>query len=257
MPVDERRRGARPDYLRQAVQDSLRRLGTDYIDLYQLHQPDPDVPIADTLGALDGLVKAGSVREIGCSNFSAAQLREAQAAVRPGAARFVSVQNEFSLLHREPEREVLTTCESLGMAFIPYFPLASGVLTGKVLSGQDDQLKGSRLSSEWAKQRFLTDRNVGLAEQLDRFARERGHTLLELAMSWLASRSPVASVIAGATTPQQIAANAAAAGSPRPTWRRSTGLRPQPRGDARAVHSTTFPSTVALTRMRTPSTRPL
>ncbi|HEX7008393.1 MAG TPA: aldo/keto reductase, partial [Phycisphaeraceae bacterium] len=130
MEVDPQRKGAHPRYVRQAVEDSLRRLGTDYIDLYQLHTPDPEVPIADTLGVLDELVKSGKVREIGCSNFSAQQLEEAQAAVRPGAARFVSVQNEYSLLHREPEQAVLPACERLGLAFIPYFPLANGLLTG-------------------------------------------------------------------------------------------------------------------------------
>ncbi|MGH9784642.1 MAG: aldo/keto reductase, partial [Terriglobia bacterium] len=126
MAVDAKRRGAKPDYVRRAVEDSLRRLGTDRIDLYQLHQPDPTVPIADTLEALDGLVRAGKVREIGCSNFSAAQIREAEAAVHAGAARFVSVQNEYSLLHREPEREMLFECERRKIAFLPYFPLASG-----------------------------------------------------------------------------------------------------------------------------------
>ena len=129
-PMDERRRGARPDYVRRAVEDSLRRLGTDRIDLYQLHQPDTETPIGDTLGALDELVRAGKVREIGCSNFSVEQLRDAERAARPGAARFVSVQNEYSLLHRDPEGGVLAECERQGLAFIPYFPLASGLLTG-------------------------------------------------------------------------------------------------------------------------------
>ena len=136
MAVDEQRRGARPEYVRRALEDSLRRLMTDRIDLYQLHQPDPEVPIGDTLTALDELVQAGKVREIGCSNFSAEQLREAHAAARAGAARFVSVQNEYSLLHREPEREVLAECERLGLAFIPYFPLASGLLSGKYRRGR-------------------------------------------------------------------------------------------------------------------------
>src|SRR4026207_309738 len=115
MAVDDQRKGARPEYVRQACDDSLRRLGTDHIDLYQLHQPDPNVPIADTLGAMDSLVKAGKVREIGCSNFSAEQLDEAARARKPSAARFVSVQNEYSLLHREPERSVLSACERLGL----------------------------------------------------------------------------------------------------------------------------------------------
>ena len=136
MQVDEQRTGAKPAYVRQAVEDSLRRLGTDCIDLYQLHQPDPTTPIADTLGALDELVRAGKVREIGCSNFSASELRTAREAARPGAARFVSVQNEYSLLQRDPERDVLDECKRAGLAFIPYFPLASGLLTGKYRHGQ-------------------------------------------------------------------------------------------------------------------------
>ncbi len=166
MEVDERRRGAKPEYVRQAVEDSLRRLGTDRIDLYQLHQPDPATPIADTLGALDEIVRAGKVREIGCSKFSANQLRMAQAAVRPGAARFVSVQNEYSLLHREPEREVLDECRHGGLAFIPYFPLASGLLTGKYRHGQPPP-QGSRLQSQFGTEPFT---NANLLTRLhDRF----------------------------------------------------------------------------------------
>src|SRR5439155_2160082 len=129
--------GARPEYVRRAFEASLKRLRTDYIDLYQQHRPDPAVPIAETLGALDELVKAGKVREIGCSNFSAPQLREAESeATRLGTARFVSVQNEYSLLHREPEAEVLGECEREGIAFLPFFPLKSGLLTGKYRKGQ-------------------------------------------------------------------------------------------------------------------------
>jgi aryl-alcohol dehydrogenase-like predicted oxidoreductase len=210
MRLDENRRGARPDYVRTAVEDSLRRLRTDYIDLYQLHQPDPNVPIADTLGALDDLVKAGKVKQIGCSNFSADQLDEAHRAATAGGARFVSVQNEFSLLHREPEREVLPACTRLGVAFLPYFPLASGLLTGKYAPGKGAP-EGSRLSLSWTA-RFTTAQNVAIADALQAFAVTRGHTLLELAMSWLASHPPVASVIAGATSPDQVRANAAAVG---------------------------------------------
>jgi aryl-alcohol dehydrogenase-like predicted oxidoreductase len=193
--------------VRRAAEDSLKRLGTDYIDLYQLHQPDPDVPIADTLGALAELVKAGKVKEIGCSNFSARQLDEAARATAPGAARFVSVQNEYSLLHREPETSVLPACDRLAMTFLPYFPLASGVLTGKYERGNPP--KDSRLSLQWT-QRFTTEKNVRIAEALKAFAASRGHTLLELAISWLAARPQVASVIAGATSPEQVRANAAA-----------------------------------------------
>ena len=128
--------GAAPGYVRQAVERSLARLGTDRIDLYQLHRPDPQTPIADTLGTLHDLVREGKVREIGCSNFSAAQLREADAAAPDGGPRFVSVQNHYNLVHREDEREVLPECERLGLAYLPYFPLASGLLTGKYTRGR-------------------------------------------------------------------------------------------------------------------------
>ena len=208
MVVDEQRKGARPEYVKQACDDSLRRLGVEHIDLYQLHQPDPNVPIADTLGAMDGLVKTGKVREIGCSNFSAEQLDEAARVTKPGAARFVSVQNEYSLLHREPERAVLPACDRLGLAFLPFFPLASGLLTGKSEPGKPAPAD-SRLSLSWTS-RFTTEKNVQIAEALKRFAAARRHTLLELAFSWLASRAQIASVIAGATSPEQVRANAAA-----------------------------------------------
>ena len=215
MPVDERRRGAKPDYVRRAVEDSLRRLQTNRIDLYQLHQPDPETPIEDTLGALDDLVRAGKVREIGCSNFSAEQIREAEAVVQKGAARFVSVQNEYSLLRREPERDVLPECERRGIAFLPYFPLASGLLSGKYRRGQAPPA-GSRLVAWERFRKVLTDQNLDTVESLLQFATARGHTLLELAISWLAMRPAVASVIAGATQPGQVKSNAAAAG-----WRLS------------------------------------
>ncbi len=206
LPIDDTRKGAGPAYVRQAVEDSLRRLATDRIDLYQLHQPDPATPIADTLGALGDLVCTGKVREIGCSNFSVAQLNEAEAAVAPGAARFVSVQNEYSLLHREPEREVLAACERLGLAFLPFFPLASGLLTGKYSSGAPAPA-GTRLTHAWAAKRFLTDDRLDRVEALRRFAESRGHSVLELAVSWLLRRPVVASVIAGATSPEQVRAN--------------------------------------------------
>jgi aryl-alcohol dehydrogenase-like predicted oxidoreductase len=207
MAVDAERKGAKPDYVRRALDDSLRRLRTDRIDLYQLHEPDPSTPIADTLGALNDLVKAGKVREIGCSNFSAAQLIEARAAAGKGA-KFVSVQNEFNLMHREPEREVLAECGREGLAFIPFFPLASGLLTGKYRRGQPAPV-GARLSSA---ARAPDDARLRVVERLEAFARSRGHTMLELAMSWLACHEPVASVIAGASTPDQLRANVAAVG---------------------------------------------
>jgi aryl-alcohol dehydrogenase-like predicted oxidoreductase len=212
MKMDEQRKGAKPDYVRRALDDSLRRLGTDSIDLYQLHQPDPDVPVADTLAVLDEAAKAGKVREIGCSNFSAGQLREAEAAAPSGAARFVSVQNEYSLFHREPEREVLAECERQGLAFIPFFPLASGLLTGKYRKGQPLP-KGTRIKPGQGRfAEFLSDESLDRVERLIAFAESRGHTLLELAFAWLLARPVVVSVIAGATSPQQVKSNADAAG---------------------------------------------
>ncbi len=212
MRVDDQRQGAKPVYVRQALEDSLRRLATDHIDLYQLHTPDATTPIADTLAALDGLVRAGKVREIGCSNFTAAQLREARAAVRDGAARFVSVQNEYSLLHRDPEAEVLGECEREGLAFLPFFPLASGLLSGKYRRGAPPP-QDTRLTGEGGlARRFMTDRNREAAQALADFAEARGHSLLELAFSWLLRHRSVASVIAGATAAEQVRANVAAAG---------------------------------------------
>jgi aryl-alcohol dehydrogenase-like predicted oxidoreductase len=206
MKMGEGKAGAKPAYIRQAAEDSLRRLGTDHIDLYQIHQPDTSTPIADTLGALDELVKTGKVREIGCSNFSAEQLREA--ATVPSGARFASVQNNYSLLHREPEAEVLPECKRLGIAFLPYFPLANGLLTGKYRKGQPFP-KASRGHDEFGPKVF-TDENLSLVEQLRSFAESGGHTLLELAMAWLAAKSVIASIIAGAKTPEQVKANASA-----------------------------------------------
>lgn len=211
MELDPQRRGARPGYIRGAIEDSLRRLGTDRIDLYQLHEPDPATPIEDTLGELDRLVKAGKVREIGCSNFDVAQLRAARSAVRPEAARFVSVQNEYSLFQREPENGVLEECERERLAFIPYFPLASGLLSGKYRRGQPAPA-GTRLSQGPRAETLLTADNLDRVEALLAFAEGRGHTLLELAISWLLSRPVVASVISGARKPAQVKANAAAGG---------------------------------------------
>jgi aryl-alcohol dehydrogenase-like predicted oxidoreductase len=212
MAVDAERKGAKPDYLRRALEDSLRRLGTDHVDLYQLHRPDPETPIGETLAALDELVRAGKVREIGCSNFSAAQIREAHGAVQKGAAAFVSVQNEYSLLERGPEREVLPECERLGLAFIPFFPLASGVLTGKYHRGEEPPA-GTRLASMPAGRAgsALSDERLSVVERLEEFAARNGHSVLELAIAWLAAQPAVASVIAGATAPSQVTANAEAA----------------------------------------------
>lgn len=204
MEVDEAKKGARPEYVKQACEDSLSRLGTDYIDLYQLHEPDPGVPIADTLGALNELVREGKVREIGCSNFSPEQLREAEQSA--SGAKFVSVQNEYSLLKRDPEEGVLQACEELGIAFIPYFPLFSGLLTGKYRKGAPIP-EGTRIQEGSPR---LTEENLNKVEKLISFADSKGRTLLELAMSWLLVNPVVSSVIAGATKPEQVRANAAA-----------------------------------------------
>jgi len=209
MEMEKGQQGASPQYIREAIEASLHRLKTDRIDLYQLHQPDPETPIADTLGALDQLVHAGKVREIGCSNFSVAQILEAADAAK-GGAHFVSVQNEFSLFHREPERNgVLAECEARGMAFLPYFPLASGLLAGKYRKGQKPS-EGSRAADAWGPKLF-TEKNLAIVESLIEFAETRNHTILQLAFAWLLSYKPVASVIAGASKPEQVRANTKAA----------------------------------------------
>jgi aryl-alcohol dehydrogenase-like predicted oxidoreductase len=207
-PADQ---GGKAEYVHRACEASLERLGTDYIDLYQIHRPDPETPIAETLGALSELVTAGKAREVGCSNFTAAQLAEAmRASADQPLVRFESVQNEYSLLHREPESEVLPACARHGIAFLPYFPLASGLLTGKYAKGAPAP-SGTRLAS-WKPRGHLnlSDATLERVERLSEFATSRGHSLLELAMSWLAARPAVASVIAGATSPDQVRANTAA-----------------------------------------------
>jgi aryl-alcohol dehydrogenase-like predicted oxidoreductase len=199
-------RGSR-EYVLSSCDASLRRLRTDVIDLYQYHQPDGVTPIAETLGALDELVRAGKVRWIGCSNFSAEQIEEADAAAREhGFARFVSVQNEYSLLRRDIEREVVPAAVRLGLGVIPYFPLASGLLTGKYRRGEPAP-DGTRLHG---RDTAGTDAQFDTIEALERYAAERGVSLLEVAIGGLAALPGVASVIAGATTPEQVRANAAA-----------------------------------------------
>jgi aryl-alcohol dehydrogenase-like predicted oxidoreductase len=211
---DERKGGATAAYIERACEDSLRRLGTDRIDLYQLHFPDRATPIDETLGALDALVRAGKVREIGCSNFSPEMIEEAsRVSADRDVARFVSVQNEYSLLRRGPEKQgVLAACVKHDLAFIPYFPLASGVLSGKYRRGVAPP-EGTRLASvDSARQaEALSDKTMDRVDALDAWARDHGHSLLELAFAWLLARPAVASVIAGATKPEQVAANAATA----------------------------------------------
>jgi aryl-alcohol dehydrogenase-like predicted oxidoreductase len=200
-------RGSR-DYIRQAVAASLQRLGTDVIDFYWYHTPDGETPIAETLGALDELVRAGTVRAIGASNFSASQIEAADAVAREqGYTRFTAIQNEYSLLVREAEDEVLPTCKRLGLGFVPFFPLASGLLTGKYRRGEQGPA-GARLSG---RDQIASDEQFALVDSLSAFARERGVSLLDVAIGALLAREEVSSVIAGATRPEQVRDNAAAA----------------------------------------------
>jgi aryl-alcohol dehydrogenase-like predicted oxidoreductase len=203
--------GASPAYIREAVEASLRRLQTDRVDLYQLHTPDSDTRIADTLGALDELVRTGKVREIGCSNFDAAMLDAADATPAHEAAHFVSVQNELSLIERADAEDALPAAQRLGLAYIPYFPLANGLLTGKFRRGQPPP-PGTRVAG-WSAdrtERILTDETFDRIDALTSFAEARGRSLLELAFGWLLSLRPIVSVIAGATSPAQVHANAEA-----------------------------------------------
>jgi len=193
-------RGSR-DYIRWAVEGSLQRLRTQTIDVYQMHRPDPETPIEETLGALNELVEEGTVRFIGSSNFSAEQIEAADRVARErGFARFISAQNDYSLIVRDVEAEILPACERLGIGFLPYFPLASGLLTGKYRRGErptEGRLAGREIPEErWER-----------VERLQRFAEERGISLLELAIGCLAAMPAVASVIAGATSPDQVRAN--------------------------------------------------
>jgi aryl-alcohol dehydrogenase-like predicted oxidoreductase len=213
MPLDGRS-GASRRTIVAGVEASLRRLNTDWIDLYQQHQPDPLTPIEETLRAFDDLIRAGKVRYIGCSNLKAWQVVEAQWTARScGLAPFVSCQNEYSLLMRSADRELIPMMQTYGMGLLPYYPLASGALTGKYQRNRP-MPGGARLSLHAARygDRFLNDTNWPIVEQLAAFAEQRGHTLLELAFSWLAARPCVASVIAGATRPDQVQANVRAAG---------------------------------------------
>jgi aryl-alcohol dehydrogenase-like predicted oxidoreductase len=196
-------RGSRR-YIRRAVEDSLRRLQTDWIDLYQLHRPDPLTPIAETLAALDELVKEGKVRYLGSSNFAAWQVAEAEWTARANhTERFVSAQNHYSLLERSVEAELLPACEHYGVGVLPFFPLANGLLTGKhTRAGLAD---GSRMAG-----RTVPDETWDTVEALGIFAAERGRSLLEVAIGALPAQPTVASVIAGATRPEQVAANVAA-----------------------------------------------
>lgn len=192
-------------YIRRAVEASLRRLRTDHLDLYQLHRPDPVTPIDETLAALDELVREGKVRYVGSSNFAAWQVADADWVARHHhRERFVSAQNHYSLLERTAEKELLPACEHLGVGVLPFFPLANGLLTGKYRRGEPPP-EGTRLAD-----RPIDDDALRRVEALGAFAAERGHTILELAFAGLLARPAVASVIAGATRPEQVAANVTA-----------------------------------------------
>jgi aryl-alcohol dehydrogenase-like predicted oxidoreductase len=199
-------RGSRR-YVRRAIERSLRRLRTDHVDLYQLHQPDPATPIEETLAALTELVREGKVRYLGSSNFAAWQVADADWTARSaGIERFISAQNHYSLLERGVERELVPACERFGVGLLPYFPLANGLLTGKYHRGEPPP-EGSRLEK---RPEYLSDARFEVVEKLERYATERGLTLLEVAIGGLAAQPAVASVIAGATKPEQVRANIAA-----------------------------------------------
>ncbi|MBU1377380.1 MAG: aldo/keto reductase [Alphaproteobacteria bacterium] len=207
---DPKKRGGSRKWILQAVEDSLTRLGTDYIDLYQHHQPDADTPVDETLRALDDLVTQGKVRYLGNSNYTGWQIADADWTAA-GGSRFVSAQNLYSLLERDVEREVLPACEHFGLGFLPFFPLASGLLSGKYKRGAPPP-EGTRLQAWGARgQASMTDANFDKLEALEAWAAARGHTILELAFAWLLGHPAVSSVIAGATTPDQVRTNAATA----------------------------------------------
>lgn len=199
------------DYVTAAVEESLKRLKTDWIDLYLYHKPDPETPLEETIGAMDDLIKAGKVRHIGCSNFSAAQIEEAmRIADAPGAQRFICSQEEYSLLARGMEAEVIPALNAHGLGLLPFFPLASGLLTGKHRKGKAAP-EGTRLSKGHLADMFMTERNLDIAERLAHFAEANGHRLVDVAFGWLLAQKPVASVIAGASSPEQLDDNLRAA----------------------------------------------
>ena len=209
MAMSDIQQGASRRYILQAVEDSLRRLKTDWIDLYQLHQPDPLTPIEETLRTLDDLIRAGKVRYAGCSNLKAWQVADAHwTAKTQGFNRFISAQDEYSMLVRDAERELIPALEAKGMGLLPYFPLASGMLTGKYRHG-GELPAGTRMAlMKRFTDRYMTEENWAIVDRLQAFCDARGHTLLELAFSWLLSRPSLASVIAGATKPEQVEMNA-------------------------------------------------
>jgi aryl-alcohol dehydrogenase-like predicted oxidoreductase len=211
LDTEGKKKGASRNYILSAVDASLSRLKTDWIDLYQLHRPDPNTPIEETLRALDQLIQKGKVRYIGCSNLSAEQLAEAEEAAQGlGLHKFITSQDEYSLLVRGIEKELLSAVEKFGMGELPYFPLASGLLTGKYKRNQEHP-PGTRLADKpGLAERYAVPANWERVEKLSEFATRNGHTLLELAFSWLLSHKVVGSVIAGATKPEQVESNSKA-----------------------------------------------
>lgn len=210
-------RGGSRRYICRAVEASLRRLGTDYIDLYQIHQPDPDTPEQETLEALTDLVRAGKVRYLGCSNYAAWRMAESIHLARAGGlSSYVSAQNEYSLVKREIEAELVPACRHYNVGILPYFPLASGVLTGKYRRGAEPPADTRMGKSPALRPRMMNEANLAIVDRLAEFVRSRGHSLLELAMSWLACQPQVSSVIAGAMSAEQVSQNARAVG-----WRLS------------------------------------
>ena len=203
-------KGGSARYVASAIEASLKRLQTDWIDLYYYHRPDPATPLEETLRALDALIAQGKVRHIGCSNMSAAQIAEAQRVSQAnGLHRFVVCQDQYNLLSRQIEAEIVPAITAHRLALIPYFPLASGMLTGKYARGAPVPA-GSRMSYARYSDRFLNEENFRVVEQLQAFCAERGRSLLELAFGWLLSKPVVGCAIAGASTPEQIRQNAAA-----------------------------------------------
>lgn len=197
-------------HILKEVEESLRRLNTDYIDLYQIHLTDPNTPIEETLHALDYLVAHGKVRYIGCSNFMAWEICEALWTSRAkNLMAFSTVQPRYSMLDREVEAELVPFCKSYGIGILPYFPLASGFLTGKYRRDEPPP-EGTRLAE--GDRGMFTDKNFDILEALEKFAQERDHTILDLAFAWLLANPCVCSVIAGATTPEQVTSNAATVG---------------------------------------------
>jgi len=208
MSNDGTKQGASRGYIMSAVEASLKRLKTDYIDLYQQHDYDPLTPIDETLRALDDLIRQGKVRYIGNSNFPAWRIAEAEHVARAmNTNRFVSCQDEYSLVVRDIETELLPCAREYGLGLLPFFPLASGLLTGKYKRGEAAPSDTRFAIVSWLRDRYVTPRNEAIVEKLQQFAQARGHTLLELAFSWLAARPQVASVIAGATRVEQVEAN--------------------------------------------------